>query len=125
EIYFDLGVKRPDGLGPNDFWGERPGDPGDRFMEFWNLVFPQFDAQPDGRLVPLPRPGIDTGMGLERLALIVQGKRSIFETDLFLPVVERFAGRAGIRELPRLGDPSDPRAVALCIVADHARALTF
>jgi alanyl-tRNA synthetase len=94
-------------------------------MEFWNLVFPQYDAQPDGSLPPLPRPGIDTGMGLERLALIVQGKLSIFETDLFLPVVEPVARRAGLAALPRLGDASDPRAVALCIIADHARALTF
>src|SRR5512136_989826 len=100
------------------FLGEAPGDLGDRFMEFWNLVFPQYDAQPDGTLQPLPRPGIDTGMGLERLALLVQGKRSIFETDLFLPVVELVAHRAGLAALPRLGDGSDPRAVALCIIAD-------
>jgi alanyl-tRNA synthetase len=94
-------------------------------MEYWNLVFPQYDAQPDGTLQPLPKPGIDTGMGLERLALIVQGKRSIFETDLFLPVIELCAEHAGLSALPRLGNPSDPRAVALCIVADHVRALTF
>jgi len=120
EIYFDLGEQRPAYLAPDAFWGERPGDPGDRFMEFWNLVFPQFDAQKDGTLEPLPRPGIDTGMGIERLALIVQGKSSIFETDLFAPLVEQVSARAG-------GRPGDP-AVALRdarIVADHVRALTF
>src|SRR5436190_12128033 len=88
EIYFDLGEKRPADLPDDAFWGERPGDPGDRFMEFWNLVFPQFDAQKDGTLKPLTRPGIDTGMGLERLALIAQGRTTIFDTDLFAPMVE-------------------------------------
>src|SRR5262249_36642115 len=120
EMYFDLGPEACTCDGTCS-----PGSDCDRYMEYWNLVFPQYDAQPDGTLAPLPKPGIDTGMGLERLALIVQGKRSIFETDLFLPVIELFAQRAGLSTLPRLGDPRDPRAVALCIVADHARALTF
>src|SRR6185503_11404956 len=92
EIYFDLGERRPEYLPEGAFWGERPGDPGDRFMEFWNLVFPQFDAQPDGALKPLPRPGIDTGMGIERLSMIAQAKLSIFETDVFAPLVERVFG---------------------------------
>jgi alanyl-tRNA synthetase len=120
EIYFDLGPEACTCDGKHS-----PGSDCDRYMEFWNLVFPQYDAQPDGTLRPLPKPGIDTGMGLERLALVVQGKRSIFETDLFLPVITYCAERAGLSTLPRLGDPSDPRAVALGIVADHARALTF
>src|SRR5262245_18591238 len=89
EIYFDLGEKRPAYLRDNEFWGECPGDAGDRYMEFWNLVFPQFGAQADGRLAPLPRPGIDTGMGLERLVMIAQGRESIFETDLFEPLVSK------------------------------------
>src|SRR5262247_4269730 len=88
EIYFDLGEKRPSYLREGAFWGEQPGDAGDRYMEFWNLVFPQFDAQADGSLKPLPRPGIDTGMGIERLALIVQGRDTIFDTDVFEPIVE-------------------------------------
>jgi alanyl-tRNA synthetase len=120
EIYYDLGSEACTCDGSCT-----PGTDCDRYMEFWNLVFPQYDAQPDGSLPPLPRPGIDTGMGLERLAMIVQGKRSIFETDLFLPVVELIAARAGLGKLPRLGEASDPRAAALCIIADHARALTF
>ncbi len=119
EMYFDLGEQRPAYLAPDAFWGESPGDPGDRFMEFWNLVFPQFDAQPDGTLRELARPGIDTGMGLERLAVILQGKLSIFETDLFAPLVEHVFG---------LSRASRTDAVArrdACIIADHTRALTF
>ena len=120
EIYFDLGEKRPSYLPEGAFWGERPGDAGDRYMEFWNLVFPQFDAQPDGSLVPLPRPGIDTGMGIERLAMIVQGKMTIFETDLFEPLVAHvlsLAPPAAARQPVALRDAR--------IIADHTRALTF
>lgn len=120
EIYFDLGEKRPDYLHKDAFWGEKPGDAGDRFMEFWNLVFPQFDAQKDGSLKPLLRPGIDTGMGLERLAMIMQDKQSIFETDLFQRLVEDVRGRAGLISHGSKADERDRR-----IVADHARALTF
>ncbi len=119
EIYFDLGERRPAALPADVFWGEAPGDPGDRFMEFWNLVFPQFDAQPDGRLQPLARPGIDTGMGIERLAVIVQNKQSIFDTDLFAPLVEHVLGLSHARP----GDPVAARDAR--IIADHARALTF
>jgi len=120
EIYFDLGEKRPSSLPDGAFWGEQPGDAGDRFMEFWNLVFPQFDARADGTLAPLPRPGIDTGMGIERLALIVQGKTSIFETDLFEPLVQDV--------LAMHAPPPARRAAALRdarIIADHVRGLTF
>ena len=94
---------------PDAFWGEAPGDEGDRFMEFWNLVFPQFDAQADGTLAPLPRPGIDTGMGLERLSLIMQGKASIFETDVFAPLVAEVLAQAG-RAAPSVGSRPARRA---------------
>src|SRR5205809_644282 len=87
ELYFDLGPERPAYLAEGEFWGEQPGDAGDRFMEFWNLVFPQFDAKPGGSLEPLPRPGIDTGMGLERLSMLMQDRRTVFDTDLFQPLV--------------------------------------
>jgi alanyl-tRNA synthetase len=124
EIYFDLGAQRPSYLPEGAFWGERPGDAGDRYMEFWNLVFPQFDAQADGTLRPLPRPGIDTGMGIERLALIVQGRDSIFETDVFEPIVEHVRSLAR----PPKDAPMELQGAALRdarIIADHLRALTF
>jgi alanyl-tRNA synthetase len=120
EIYFDLGEKRPAYLPEGAFWGERPGDAGDRYMEFWNLVFPQFDAQADGTLQPLPRPGIDTGMGIERLALIVQGRTTIFETDLFEPLVEAVRSASHAPTATSAESLRDAR-----IIADHLRALTF
>ncbi len=120
EIYFDLGEKRPDYLPGDAFWGEVAGDAGDRYMEFWNLVFPQFDAQADGTLNPLPNPGIDTGMGIERLALILQGRNTIFETDLFAPLVDAVLSRATITPANRKAATRDAR-----IIADHVRALSF
>ena len=86
----------------------------DRFTEFWNLVFPQFDQQDDGTLVPLAHPAIDTGMGLERISYILQGKANIFETDLLAPLVDF------------VRDNSDrPTTLSERIVADHVRAATF
>jgi alanyl-tRNA synthetase len=120
EIYFDLGAKRPDYLAKDAFWGEAPGDAGDRYMEFWNLVFPQFDARPDGTLQPLAHPGIDTGMGIERLALILQGRNTIFETDLFAPLVDTVLAGAKPAHAKRPAATRDAR-----IIADHVRALTF
>jgi alanyl-tRNA synthetase len=120
EIYFDLGEKRPEYLPEGAFWGESPGDPGDRYMEFWNLVFPQFDAQPDGTLTPLANPGIDTGMGIERLALILQGRNTIFETDVFAPLVDTVMQHARVTDANRRAATRDAR-----IIADHVRALTF
>ncbi len=92
----------------------------DRFVELWNLVFMEFDQGPDGALRPLPSPSIDTGMGLERMTAVVQGKRSNFDTDLFMPLIEAAAAMAK-REYPA-GDEGD---VALRVVADHVRAATF
>jgi alanyl-tRNA synthetase len=120
EIYFDLGEKRPDYLPEGAFWGEAPGDAGDRYMEFWNLVFPQFDAQADGTLKLLPNPGIDTGMGIERLALILQGRNTIFETDLFAPLVDSVLSKAKVTKSNRQTAVRDAR-----IIADHVRALSF
>jgi len=85
-----------------------------RFLEFWNLVFPQFDKQPDGSLPPLPRPAIDTGMGLDRLTSIVQGVESNFDTDLFAPLM------AFIRESGENVTKTSER-----VIADHVRAATF
>ena len=86
----------------------------DRFTEFWNLVFPQFDQQADGSLVPLAHPAIDTGMGLERISYILQGKNNIFEADILEPLV------AFVRE-----SSPNPTTLSERIVADHVRAATF
>ena len=111
ELYFDLGPE----MDPNP--AVRAGDDTDRFVEVGNFVFPQFDRQADGRDLPLTNRGIDTGIGLERLTMVVQGKTSIFHTDLFWPVIE---------EATRLcGCPYAGHEVALHVIADHVRALTF
>jgi alanyl-tRNA synthetase len=100
-----------------------------RFVEFWNLVFMQFDRQPDGTLVPLPKPSVDTGMGLERLSTIMQGVASNYDTDLFLPLIAR-AKELVTRE--RRGKDRTQTAalsadddVAFRVLADHARAVAF
>jgi len=92
----------------------------DRFVELWNLVFMEFEQGADGRLRPLPSPSIDTGMGLERMTAVVQGKPSNYDTDLFLPLIES-ACELARREYPA-GDDGD---VAVRIIADHVRAATF
>ena len=103
--------------------GGPPGSPdedGDRFLEFWNLVFPQFDRSPDSTLTPLPKPGVDTGMGLERMAAILQGVHSVFEIDLFRNLIRAAADPAGIRdEAAMLANPS------LRVIADHIRSGAF
>jgi alanyl-tRNA synthetase len=86
----------------------------ERFLEFWNLVFPQFDKQPDGSLPPLPRPAIDTGMGLERISSILQGVPSVFETDLLIPLMDF------VRESARRRSQLSER-----VVADHLRGMTM
>jgi alanyl-tRNA synthetase len=99
-----------------------PGhDDSDRYIEYWNLVFPQFFYTAEGNYDPLPRPGIDTGMGLERIAFILQGAEDNFHTDEFLPI-----RRAIAAALPRDADQRDPRcALAVNAASDHVRALTF
>ena len=118
EIHLDMGVEV--GCG-------RPGcDPGcdcDRFFEIWNLVFPQFLQRPDGTREPLKCPGIDTGMGLERLASVVQGAASIHETDTGLPVLDAVRDEAEAASGTR--PPEGPPGPDLVVIADHARAATF
>ncbi len=92
----------------------------DRFLEIWNLVFMQFNQDKDGCLTPLPRPSIDTGMGLERMAAVLQEKNSSWETDLFRPLIDR-VGELAQREYPA-GDKGD---ISVRIIADHIRAITF
>jgi alanyl-tRNA synthetase len=113
ELYLDRGVE----LGEPD---DLPGGDNERFLEYWNLVFTQFDLRPDGSLSPLPKNNIDTGLGLNRLAAILQDKPSVFETDQFAPLIavgEELSGR-------RYGDEY-PTDRALRILADHSRGMTF
>ena len=93
EIHYDLG---PDAAEPGREHEQFPSDGGGRFVEIWNLVFMQFDRDADGVLTPLPRPSIDTGMGLERVAAVLQGKLSNYDTDLLAPIIERAAELFGV-----------------------------
>jgi alanyl-tRNA synthetase len=102
--------------------GGPPGSPeqdGDRFVEFWNLVFPQYDRSPDGTLTPLPKPGVDTGMGLERVAAITQGVHSNYEIDLFRNLMRAVGDLAGVGRNDLTGNPS------LQVIADHIRSCAF
>jgi alanyl-tRNA synthetase len=117
EIHYDLG---PDAAERGREHESFPDDGGGRFVEIWNLVFMQFDRDASGKLTPLPRPSIDTGMGLERVAAVTQGKLTNYETDLIFPIIER----AG--ELFNASYGADGRVdTALRIAADHARATAF
>lgn len=115
EIHYDFGVQY--GCGKSDCG---PACDCDRFSEIWNLVFTQYDQDKEGRRTPLPRPNIDTGMGLERIAAVIQGKRSVYQTDLFAPILARVTGVSG----KSLGqDQSTDKAAK--IIAEHIRGITF
>ena len=116
EIFYDYG---PGGLEPGEADLPFPADTS-RYVEIWNLVFMEFDRDSAGRLHPLPKPSIDTGMGLERTAAVLQGKLSNFDTDLFLPLIERAGELLGVEYGARAETDT-----ALRIVADHGRAATF
>jgi alanyl-tRNA synthetase len=110
EIFYDHG---------SDIPGGPPGSPdadGDRFIEIWNLVFMQFDRDAAGVLTPLPKPSVDTGMGLERLAAVMQGVHSNYEIDLFENLIEAAAAITGA---------VDPQSKSLHVIADHIRACSF
>jgi alanyl-tRNA synthetase len=92
----------------------------DRWLEIWNLVFMQFERSAEGGLTPLPKPSIDTGAGLERLAAVVQGKRSNYDTDLFRNIIAAIEGVSGKRY-----DAATDDGVSMRVIADHARATTF
>ena len=108
ELYLDRGAEYGDE-------GDLPGGENDRFLEYWNLVFMEYNQDPPGTLTPLPAKNIDTGLGLNRLALIQQGASSVFETDQF----------AGLMALGRELATEEPDERALRILADHSRAMTF
>jgi alanyl-tRNA synthetase len=110
EIFYDHGPDIP---------GGPPGSPdedGDRYVEIWNLVFMQYDRAADGMLVPLPKPSVDTGMGLERVAAVMQGVHSNYDIDLFRSLIRAAAEATGTNEL---------ESSSLKVIADHIRACTF
>ena len=117
EIHYDLGVEAAE---PGRESERFPSDAGGRYVEIWNLVFMQYNRDAGGVLTPLPRPSIDTGMGLERVAAVLQGKLSNYETDLIRPIIDQASG------LFHVAYGADARVdTALRIVADHARAAEF
>ncbi|MFQ2772684.1 alanine--tRNA ligase [Aeromonas caviae] len=110
EIFYDHG---------DHIWGGPPGSPeedGDRFIEIWNVVFMQFNRQADGTMEPLPRPSVDTGMGLERISAIMQGVHSNYEIDIFQALIKKAAEIVGTTDL---GNQS------LRVIADHIRSCAF
>jgi alanyl-tRNA synthetase len=117
EIFYDFGVEASESGEDKPF-----GEDEQRYVEIWNLVFMQFDRASDGVLSPLPKPSIDTGMGLERVAAVMQGVLSNFETDLFVPLIKRAAELVGFSGSAK---GEDKGAASLRIIADHARAATF
>lgn len=110
ELLFDKGAHIDPNATPEE-------DPKERFLEFWNLVFPQFDQQLDGSRPPLVNRGIDTGMGLERLAALLQGKATVFDTDGIFPIIETTESLASVKYIDN--------PVPFRVIADHARALSF
>jgi len=112
EIFYDQGKEHFNG--PEDYMG---GD-GDRFLEIWNLVFMQYERDKDGNLTPLPKPSIDTGMGLERVMAVKEGKLSNYDTELFMPIiraVEKMVGKPYVYE----------SGASYRVIADHLRSTTF
>src|SRR5580700_11098846 len=112
EIFYDHGDK---------VWGGPPGSPeaeGDRFTEIWNLVFMQYEQLPDGKRIDLPRPSIDTGMGLERMAAVLQGTYDNYQIDLFRALIEAVAELTHVK-------PDGERKASHRVIADHLRASSF
>ncbi len=112
EIFIDRG---------EHIWGGPPGSPeedGDRFLEFWNLVFMQYEQTEPGKQQPLPKPSIDTGMGLERMACILQGVDSVFDTDLFRHLIDATSSALG-------HGPNADTAASYRVIADHLRSSSF
>jgi len=135
EIHYDMGPAASDQGHTDCKFGCECG----RYVEIWNLVFMQFDRDASGKLTPLPKPSIDTGMGLERVTAVLQGVISNYETDLFTPLIKRAAELTGIAESGAsrrgtdervrphmsIGDSGHKSAASLRVIADHSRAATF
>lgn len=110
EIFYDHG---------DHIWGGRPGSPeedGDRFIEIWNIVFMQYNRQASGEMLPLPKPSVDTGMGIERIAAIMQGVHSNYEIDIFRTLIAKAAEVIGVNDLSEK---------SLRVIADHIRSCAF
>ncbi|MBJ7508110.1 MAG: alanine--tRNA ligase [Ilumatobacteraceae bacterium] len=117
----ELHIDRGSEFGPS---GGPLNDPhGDRFMEFWNLVFMQYNQSSDGSRIPLPKPSIDTGAGLERILALLQGKDSVWETDAIFPIVE--AAQSVTGSSYKIGDYEDRASFSLRVLAEHARSSTM
>jgi alanyl-tRNA synthetase len=101
-----------------------PGCECERYLEFWNLVFMEYELHPDGSLTPLPKQNVDTGMGLERMAVIKQGATGVFETDLYAPLITRATELTGATYGGSYGEEAGPD-VSLRVIAEHARTATF
>jgi alanyl-tRNA synthetase len=122
EIHYDMGVAASDQSHADCAFGCDCG----RYVELWNLVFMQFDRDSGGKLNPLPKPSIDTGMGLERIAAVLQGVISNYETDLFTPLIARAAELTGASLKKELDKEAHTKSAAsLRVIADHSRAATF
>jgi len=134
EIHYDMGAIASDQGHTDCTFGCDCG----RYVEIWNLVFMQFDRDASGKLTPLPKPSIDTGMGLERVAAVLQGVISNYDTDLFTPLIKRAAELTGVSkghvgtgtspvhaEQSSAGSPTHKSAASLRVIADHSRAATF
>jgi len=122
EIHYDMGPAASDAGHTDCKFGCECG----RYVEIWNLVFMQFDRDAGGKLNPLPKPSIDTGMGLERVASVLQGVISNYDTDLFTPLIARAAELTGVSlAKEKQKEEKATAAASLRVIADHARAATF
>lgn len=116
EIYYDRGAHTSDCSVEGDITSCS-----ERYMEIWNLVFMQYDRQPNGELKPLTQTGVDTGMGLERLCVVTQGKESVYEIDLFAPILNRIEQLTGLK----YDQQPDDKKAAFRVLADHIRSSTM
>lgn len=117
EIFYDRGPEYGNDENDPELY---PGGENERYLEIWNLVFSQFNHNPDGTYTPLPKKNIDTGMGLERMASVIQNTKTNFETDLFVPIIQKTEEIAGVK----YGE-NEEYDVAFKVIADHIRTVTF
>ncbi|QED48735.1 alanine--tRNA ligase [Cytobacillus dafuensis] len=117
EIFYDRGLEYGDDVNDQELY---PGGENDRYLEVWNLVFSEFNHNPDGTYTPLPKKNIDTGMGLERMASVVQNVPTNFDTDLFMPIIRGTEEISGVKY-----GSSKETDVAFKVIADHIRTVAF